>query len=358
MDDEWTKPEAEDHEARILIAIKNGTYRTEGELEAERQEQAEADAMAKAAAVRQAMAEAERRITVADFFETFVADHVAGTKKLEANRPSEIQIKRKASRYYLPLLGDKQLDALTDDDVSALVDHLKAEGLAVKTQKTYRDSFRRLLRYAVEKKVLGADKLPAFPTINVPEADIRWFNAEESAKLIDVAEPEWRTMILVALRTAGRIGEVLGLQWTDVDWHTGMVHIQRSVGPDGIGPTKTGRNRHVPLAPDALAALKAHPHRLNCPWVFPAADGGHMVASQTRRAYERALKAAGLSHAGWHSTRHSAATQAILNGAPDYLVSAFLGQEDPTMVKRYVHVAGTNLRGITDGLSRGRVATG
>jgi integrase len=129
---------------------------------------------------------------------------------------------------------------------------------------------------------------------------------EEANRLIDGAEAEWRAMIIVALRTGLRHGELIGLRWIDTDLDAGRLVVRQAVSEGVIGTPKNGRMREVPLCKQALDALRDRPR--NDQYVFCAADGSMLTHAQTRWPLKRALKNAGLRHIGWHALRHSFAS--------------------------------------------------
>jgi integrase len=89
-----------------------------------------------------------------------------------------------------------------------------------------------------------------------PEFDFCTF--DEAKRLVAAADGEWQTMILVALRTGMRIGELLALQWQDVDLVAGRITVRRNVVWGHLGTPKSGKSREIPLSNDAIKALKDH----------------------------------------------------------------------------------------------------
>ncbi|WP_350102369.1 tyrosine-type recombinase/integrase [Myxococcus sp. SDU36] len=73
--------------------------------------------------------------------------------------------------------------------------------------------------------------------------------------MIDAAEPEWRTLLLLALKTGLRHGELIGLQWGDLDLPRGKLQVRRSIWQGVTGLPKGGRGRTVDL-PASAATLR------------------------------------------------------------------------------------------------------
>ena len=81
----------------------------------------------------------------------------------------------------------------------------------------------------------------------------------EAERLLKAADGEWRTMIIVALRTGLRFGELIGLRWQDVDLVAGRIMVRQNIVKGIVGTPKSGHAREIPLGDDVLKALKSHP---------------------------------------------------------------------------------------------------
>lgn len=157
-----------------------------------------------------------------------------------------------------------------------------------------------------------------------------------------------------------RIGELLALQWQDVDLVAGRINVRRNVVWGHVGTPKSGKSREIPLSNDALKALKDHRH-LRGALVFCDA-GGHMLTDgEVRSPLWRACKRAGLRLITWHVCRHSFASHLVMRGAPIKAVQELLGHSTILMTMRYAHLAPEVARDAVqlldlDGQSLGRAA--
>ena len=120
-------------------------------------------------------------------------------------------------------------------------------------------------------------------------------------------------MIIVALRTGLRLGELSALRWEDVDLVAGRVTVNQRLYRGKFGMPKSGRPREVPLSEDARAALKRHRH-LRGPLVFCDMDGRPLTPGVLRHALKRIARRAGLRHLGWHVLRHTFASHLVMCG--------------------------------------------
>jgi integrase len=150
-----------------------------------------------------------------------------------------------------------------------------------------------------------------------PEFDFLVF--EEAERLVKAADGEWRTMILVALRTGLRFGELIGLRWQDVDLVAGRIMVRQNIVKGIVGTPKSGHAREIPLGDDVLKALKSQRH-LRGPLVFCNMDGGVFTVGEPRYALERICRLAGLRQVSWHVLRHYAASRIMPTGDAVLLV--------------------------------------
>jgi integrase len=169
-----------------------------------------------------------------------------------------------------------------------------------------------------------------------PEFDFLDFN--EAERLLAGAPGEWRTMILTALRTGMRHGELIGLRWEDVDLVAGRITVRQNVVDGKVGTPKSGKPREIPLGVEVRTALKEQRH-LRGPFVFCGASGELLGTVDTRHPLWRACKKAGLRQIGWHALRHTFASHLVMRGASMKAVQELLGHSSIQMTMRYAHLA-------------------
>ena len=157
---------------------------------------------------------------------------------------------------------------------------------------------------------------------------------DELATVLEAAREPERTIFRVAAFTGLRRGELLGLQWGDVELDKARLHVRRSFGPHGYGAPKSAAGRRVvPLTAGLVAELRAHhargpvvaldpePDAL----VFPSAAGTPIAPRTLEKRWARALRQAGVRHLPLHSLRHFAASALIASGANVKTVQAIIG---------------------------------
>jgi len=271
--------------------------------------------------------------------EAFVRDQWWDTYPVAAkNRPATLREKRKhLDLHILPVLGRARLDEIDKRKVDVFFASIAEKELSTKYCKNIGGTLHKVLVTAVEWEVI--DKMPRFPRIRVPDSEWDWFTAEETRVLLDKARnSEEYALLLFPFDTGARAGEQLGLHWGDIDWHNRKVVFRRAIAEGVLGPTKSGRTRHVPLTPALADALKAIRH-LRGQHVFCNADGSPLTLWQLHERLEGSCRRAGLRRIRWHDTRHSFASQLASAGVPLRQVQDYLGHTTIAMTMRYAHLA-------------------
>jgi integrase len=254
------------------------------------------------------------------------------------NKPSEIQSKRMILTLHLiPALGDLRLDQVRGAEIEGYKSSKLKDGLAAKTVNNHLIVLRRMLGLAAEWGEL--ERVPVVKWLKVPEAEFDFLDFEEAERLLAaVEEGEWRAMVLLAIKTGLRQGEILALRWADVDLVAGHLVVRQSATRGIVTTPKNGKSRKIPLAPSVLAALKSHRH-LRGKLVFCAADGRMLTKNECKHPLWRACRRAGLRQVGWHMLRHSFASHLVMRGAPIRAVQELLGHASIEMTMRYAHLS-------------------
>lgn len=254
-----------------------------------------------------------------------------------------------------PHIGKMKLDEVTKATLSMLVQTWLAGGAADRTANTRMGVLQRMLSLALEWELLTA--IPKIKPLKIAIDHPRFLNEDEARRLLDAAPPNWRTMMLVALRTGLRIGELRGLQWTDVDLKGGVLHVRRTDPgrPDlEASAPKSGRPRTVPMTAETVTALRDWRARADTDratkLVFPGVEEWRDQHDRTRaraegscaaaigRAAERA-KLDDWEEITWHTLRHTYASWLVMRGIPLRAVQDLLGHANLKMTERYAHLA-------------------
>jgi integrase len=192
----------------------------------------------------------------AKFAETFMTTYAKTNNKI-----SEQTAKRSIlTHHLLPALGAKRLDKITGEDVENLKANLIGRGKTAKRVNNILNVLSKILRYADEIDLI--ERAPKIKTLKVAPQKFDFFAPEEFERLVasSAREPEWHAAVLVAGEAGLRMGEILALEWGDIDLRACTLTVMRNDWRGQIGSPKSGKDREIPLTVHAATALKAIRH--------------------------------------------------------------------------------------------------
>lgn len=170
-----------------------------------------------------------------------------------------------------------------------------------------------------------------------PRGRVRYLSDEERKRLLTVCKesnhPYLYSIVVLALATGMRQGEIFGMRWDDVNLEHGYVILHE---------TKNGERRRIPITGHAKQVLLnlQQQHHIASKLVFP--DYKKNLANKPfhiRNAWNNAVKRAELEDFRFHDLRHSAASYLAMNGASPAEIAEVLGHKTLQMVKRYAHLS-------------------
>jgi integrase len=274
-------------------------------------------------------------------------------------KPNSYKQYRAAIRTHLiPSLGHIPIQKLTAAKVQAFYTQKLDEGLAPRTVIAIHSVLHRALEIAVKWGLVPRNitKLVSLPHAERYEAQT--LTVEQAGKLLEAARgSRIEALLLVAVTTGMRRGELLALHWDDVDLEKGVLYIRRTMSKiAGYGymesepKTRTGR-RKVVLPDVAVEVLKEHRVRQDQirsdageKWhehgiVFCNNFGGFFNPDRLLKIFNKLLRDAGLLHMRFHDLRHSAATILLTSGVHPKVVQERLGHSTIAMtLDVYSHV--------------------
>ena len=288
-----------------------------------------------------------------DWLIEWLENYVKPTSKLKTHMRYE-QI---VHSHLIPRLGSYELEELTPQllqhqivDMGKCGNKRTGKGLAPSTLNlivaVIQDSLATA--YSIEiTKIYTADKIKR-PRIE--EKKVECFTVAEQKTLEEAVKNDRRTKtfgILLCLYTGLRIGELLALEWTDVDFEKREISISKTChdSKDELGryarfvnPPKTSTSmRVIPIPKQLMPMMREIKKRNRSHYVV--GDGDKIISVRSyQRTYELILKKHGLPHRGFHALRHTFATRALECGMDVKTLSEILGHKNPTVtLNRYAH---------------------
>ena len=253
-------------------------------------------------------------------------------------------------KHILPRIGKLQLKDLTLARVEQFYSQLIQDGIGIRTVRITHNILHKALEKAVRYRLIlynpchGA-ALPRYKHGEMKVLD----QSQVTTFLIAAQDSPYQALYHLAVVTGMRQGELFGLKWSDLQWTSGILHVQRQAhdiagkGASFSEPkTKSGR-RTIALGDNTLQVLRQHrnsePGRISTAgnrWkdndlIFPSTFGTPINPSNMRLDFNQVLVKAGLPKIRFHDLRHTAASLMLNHGVPAIVVSKILGHSKPSI---------------------------
>jgi integrase len=280
--------------------------------------------------------------TLEDFAPRFVEGHARANRQ----KPSGIAAKQSILRLHLiPQLGSRTLDSIDD----AQVQQLKVS-LRDKSAKTVNNVLsvlnvhvlsvlNVLLKQAVDWGVMKG--LPcSIRLVRVPRTDAAFHDFDAFERLLEAAQtidPRSYVIALLGGEAGLRSGEIVALQWGDVDFERRQIRVRHSDWGGKLLPPKNGRIRVVGMTERLTTALRRLRH-LRSPRVLCKDDGTPLTRQGAWSRVRYAAKRANVP-TGVHILRHTFCSHLAMRGAPGRAVQELAGHSELGTTQRYMHLS-------------------
>ena len=234
-------------------------------------------------------------------------------------------------------LGGRRVVELSAADIGDALDRLTC-GPA--TANRYLTVFKHVLSVASrEGEWITDNPASRVRARKEPRGHLRYLSDEERRRLLAACrtsdEQRLYALVVVALGTGARQGELLSLRWSDID----LVRCRAT-----LEHTKHGERRVLALEGPVLDVLRERMavRRIGVAQVFGSERG---LATFPRNAWEQALREAGVPDFHFHDIRHTFASYMAMSGATLAELAEALGHKTLAMVKRYAHLSEAHTSG-------------
>ena len=250
--------------------------------------------------------------------------------------------------------GDLKLNSLTLEKVERWQARLSSEprknrkagedvrpSLSVASINRRLACLKHMLTKAAEWDLISRDTLGRLRRVKLGKENnrrTRFLSLEECKALVDAAAPHLKPVLIFALNTGCRKGEILGLTWDRVDLKHGFIYLDK---------TKSGEPREVPINNTLRQTLQVIIRRIDSPFVFVNPETGGRYAD-LKRPFAAACQKAKIQDFRFHDLRHTFASHLVMAGVSLTTVSRLLGHASLTMTLRYSHLAPKHLQQAVD----------
>jgi integrase len=269
----------------------------------------------------------------------FAPRFLDGHARANRQKPSGIAAKEMIIRVHLtPMLGHKRLDAIRTEDVQRLKSGLSHR--AAKTVNNILTVLNTLLKKAVEWEVIA--RMPCVvKLLPITKTSAAFYDFDDYERIVESARLiDHRTHLVTLLGgDAGlRCGEMIALEWADVDLEKRQVCVRQSDWNGHLAVPKGGRLRYVPMTVRLAAALRQHRH-LRSQRVLCQNDGQPLTRQMVQNRMRLAARRASVSRHGVHILRHTFCSHLAMRGAPVRAIQELAGHAELSMTQRYMHLS-------------------
>ncbi len=256
------------------------------------------------------------------------------------------------SKWATPVLNNMPLESITTNAIHEIIfTHLAVR--SAYSRLTMLKTLKRVFSIAVDEGIISRNPCNGIK-LRVPEPKQSVLNSSEVDRLLREAAitshrfyPVWA----VAVFTGMRSGELYALKWDDVNFEREAIFVTKAWSSKcGIGPTKSRRNRVVPICESLRVLLCELKLKANgSDFVLPRLE--EWDSGEQAKVLREFCRCIGITEVKFHDLRATFITQMLLKGVSLAQVMAIVGHAELKTTNRYLRVAGSDLRGATEKLS-------
>lgn len=242
-----------------------------------------------------------------------------------------------------PEIGHLRLSAITPQHIQHLYSRKLKDGLSKKTVHHIHTYLRRVLNQAVKWELIYRNPCDSVTPPRVDKKPPNVWKVEEAQTFLNaVRGHRFYGIYLIALTTGARRGEILGLEWQNINWPKGTITIDKTVneikGRAVITDPKTKASRRTIALPSVvLDLLRQDPAEKGL--IFPSTTGGPLSPRNLLRHYYSVLDTLSIPHIRFHDLRHTAATILLQKDVHPKKVQELLGHSSITLtLDTYSHI--------------------
>jgi len=270
-------------------------------------------------------------------FRDFVREYLSWAKENKRSWQRDVY----AIKQLEPYFGRRRLSDIHPFHVESYKIERRSE-VSPRTVNIEVKCLKRMLNLAVDWGKLENNPIRNVKPFEERKTGVRLLSEDEAQRLVEVCSFYLKPVVVCALNTGMRLGEILKLKWDKVDLDEGFISVEE---------TKTNEVRKIPLNEIMLELLQRLHQSKKSDFVFTNSRGQPYDKEGVRAAFNKAKHELGLHGLRFHDLRHTFASYLVMSGVDLRSVQELGGWKSLRMVQRYSHLSDSHLRRAVDAIA-------
>ena len=238
--------------------------------------------------------------------------------------------------------GNKAAISIRPYMVEEVMAKKSTEGYKPATIHRALTTLKSIFNRALKNEIIEKNPIAIVSAPKYDNTIVRYLTPDKESRLFEALPERLYPIVIVAMHTGLRQGDLLNLIWEDIDFNARTMFIRNP---------KSGESRFVLMNTCVESVLLSLPGRdISSAPVFTDTLGGQMDARNLRRDFKQAIENAGLAPFRFHDLRHSFASRLAMLGSSDRTLQTLLGHKTQRMLLRYAHLGQNHLLNALEGL--------
>ena len=263
-------------------------------------------------------------------FDVIAMRHLEDYVRPNLKPASADRMGRAIIRELVPFFGATALRNITKAKLEEYLKACRDRGWSNATTNLHINVYNKIVQRAVEQSLVESSRVHKMKKLKVELTEIKWLSLGEIEELAASKGQPWQDMILTAGHTGMRLGELIALRWSDVDFGRNSITVRHTAYRGKLSsPKGTVGLRTIPMSRRLRDVLAARPHHESCEHIFVNQAGRPIVRVTASQALP----------GGWHKLRHSFGTNLNRTGKVDLpVLQELMGHSEIKTTMRYLHI--------------------
>ncbi len=274
-------------------------------------------------------------------------------------RRSLIKDSQMHKKYIQPTIGELRISEITVIHFEKIVSTILKKDLTKATANLVIQHFKAVFNYSYMNDLIARHPAKNFKQLRLDKKEMSYFSQDEMDQLLSytnqkyIGEERWKhALYLTLFLTGGRLGEILGLQWNQINFNRESILLSQmwdGVDHQIVLTTKGRKDRAFPMNSLLKKELGSIRNRSKGSFIFSDMEDRPIDPSNFRnRNWRKDLINAGIRPMRIHDCRHTYASLFVMNGGKLYDLKTVLGHADMKTTEKYAHLSNEHLAGVKD----------